>query len=561
MLSKIFGKIKITPSAPWLGTDERLFTLKLCHVENPLDPSPLWNSLYGGGKQITESITGSTGLRLRDALDLHRATVISRDSRGWKTEDRKVFTDVILWIPRSVWNQEIQLSCKKTEILCDRLSRLHEADFGDHLMAEREPSYAVMPLDAKYLKEDEVIFQFGLGVFIPRDEDFLTGKISLKLKDRKQWQSLPDWIFWKQGKRIVRPAGLYEKQQFVLLGAEPEFAALRVPETEGGEKTWFSHGKGNIWFNLGDTEGKDGYGCPGFVERLQGSSAGEAREILFRDECPASEEKNEGPELLMIRMEPVTAQMQENQQDSQTEKIPDADFLRHFQRGRTIIPGMIRHQLVLEGIALIKPEFVPGLESWILRIDKNGHPAQNHAGNAKEPDLLTFSAAFRENQICWRRTGEKEFFPVKQLPFTLPDINGLTFHLIPSPLPDQYLALLLLPEPRFIPVDEEGFLLGRAVAEPGLRLDSLVQPGSLKWQPGRDQPDATLGHIGISGEHAKVALRKDQLAVQMEKGSTAFYVLDKDRNLKYTFMPWQKKEIMADPDDCLLLGPYLLRFV
>ncbi len=561
MLSKIFGKMRITPSSPWLGTDERLFTLKLCHVENPLDPSPLWNSLYGGGKQITENSTGSTGLRLQDALNMHRATVIGRDSRGWQTEEKKVFTDAVVWIPFSVWHQDMQLPWKKTEMLCDNLSRLHAADFGDLLVAEREPSYAVMPLDEKYLKKDEVIFQFGWGVFIPREEDRVTGKISLKCKDRKQWQSLPDWIFWKQGKRIVRPAGLYEKQQFVLLGAEPEFAALRVPETEEGQKAWFSHGKGNIWFNLGDPEGKDGFGCPGFVERLQGSGTGDAREILFRDECPASEEKNEGPELLLIRMEAVSAEMQENQQNSQTEKIPGADFLLSFQRGRTIIPGMIRHQLVLEGIALIRPEFVPGLESWTLRMDKNGHPAQNHGGNVKEPDLLIFSAALRENQIFWRRSGEKESFSVKKLPFTLPDINDLIFHLIPSPLPDQYLAILLLPEPRFIPVYEEGLLLGRNVAESDLRLDYLTQPRSLKWQPGKEKPDATLGHIGISGEHAKVALRKDQLAVYMEKGSTAFYVLDKDRNLKYTLMPWQKKEVMADPNDCLLIGPYLLRFV
>lgn len=557
----IFGKS--APAAPWLGSDERLFTLKLTKVENPLDPSPLWDSRYGGGKQITETVRNSTVLRLRDALDMHRATILGRDSRGWQTEERKVFTDVVIWIPRPVWNRDIQQPWQKSEMLCDNLSRLHYEDFGDHLLNNRKPSYAVMPLDMDTdmdMEEDQVMMQFGWGVFIPGEEDRPVGKISVKLREKSQWQSLPDWIFRKNGKGITRASALYEHQQFLLIGADPESAALQVLESEGGRKIWFSHGQGSIWFNLGDEKGKYGFGCEGYVGQGRPlRDSGDGREMVFPDDSPTSSENAQAPELLYLKIEALTGEEAENAPEI---PIPDADFLRNFQKGRTIIPGMIRHQLVLQGIALPRPDYVPGLESWTLRMDEKGYPAHPQE-SAKDSELLLFFSDFRENRIYFRKPGEKDFLPAKELPFPLPDIRGLSYQMIPSPLPEQYLAILLLPEPRFIPMDEEGFLIGRSVAEPGLRLDYLLHPQSLKWQPGweAERSDTTLGHIGISGEHARVALRGDQLLVQMDKGSTDFYILDREQNVKHTFRPFQKTEIFAKPDDCLLLGPYLLRFV
>ncbi|MEZ4527406.1 MAG: hypothetical protein R2941_15915 [Desulfobacterales bacterium] len=350
-------------------------------------------------------------------------------------------------------------------------------------------------------------------------------------------------------------------QQFLLIGADPESSAhARFRKARAGGRRWFSTAK-EISGSTGDEQGRYGFGFEGCIGQGQCLSDSEdEREILFPDDAPASGENFQTTELLLVKIEALKPGEDEI---SANMPVPDADFLRAFRQGGTIIPGMIRHHLVLRGIALPRPDYVPGLESWILRMDEKGYPADPQ-NSAKDGDLLLFTSDFRENRISCRRPGEKNFFPVSQLPFSLPDIRGLNYQLIPSPLPEQYLGILLVPEPRFIPMDEEGFLMGRNVAEPGLRLDLLIHPRSLKWQPGKepkDSPDASLGHIGISGEHARVALRGDQLLVQMHKGSTAFYILDSEGKVKHTLSPFRKSEILADPDEGLLMGCYFLKFL
>jgi len=290
----IFGK---SPNAtPWLGDNEKLFTLKWEQANLSLDPQVLWDARYGGGRE-------SGGLR--GALDNHRFICVETDERGRLKDTFKVFTDVILWIPAAMWRQEIQVGAARIERLVDNLAKHHEEDFGDDLAFDRTPAYAVMPNPNPNSPENELVFQFGLGVFVPLPTDRRVERVELKIQDRTPWLPLPDFTFWKGGKPTRRPMALYENQQFLLLGASLEDAAIQAPPAENDRKAWFSHNRGSAWFNLGLGE-RDG--CFGddrcvsdgtFVHRDPETGG---REFLFRDALRGSGEAGEN---LMIRFVPV----------------------------------------------------------------------------------------------------------------------------------------------------------------------------------------------------------------------------------------------------------------
>ncbi len=168
-------------SDAWLGQDDRLFTLKLNHVHNPLDPTSLWVAQYAGGRDIVESVSGSSANRLQAALDRHRCSAVRKDVRGHLTRKAMVFCDVVMWMNGGVWRQDAQKGGPGLETLADNLARLHEEHFSEILAYPRKPSYTVMPDDT--LSADMVVFQFGLGVFVPHPEDRLKADIQLQIKD------------------------------------------------------------------------------------------------------------------------------------------------------------------------------------------------------------------------------------------------------------------------------------------------------------------------------------------------------------------------------------------
>ncbi|MEZ4527405.1 MAG: hypothetical protein R2941_15910 [Desulfobacterales bacterium] len=86
----MFGILrKSAPSSPWLGSDEWLFTLKLSKVENPLDPSPLWDSRYGGGRQIWKTAPAARHCVCRMRWICTGPRFSGKDSRGWRDRRKR----------------------------------------------------------------------------------------------------------------------------------------------------------------------------------------------------------------------------------------------------------------------------------------------------------------------------------------------------------------------------------------------------------------------------------------------------------------------------------------
>ena len=237
-MSNLFRTFMGSSTRPWLRNDgsERLFTLKLKGVENPLDPDPYWEANYGGGNAMYDASSESNSRRLKDALDAHRKLSAEKDQFDFPVEKMLVFSDVVMWLPSKVWSSSSREGGERLYMLSEKLKYRHRTDFGDELYKQRSPHYAIMPLSS--LAIDEVVFQFGLGVYLPREEDIQTAEVKV-LQQGKEPAALPNWQFFETPNGNERASTLYAEQHFLLLGNTLSESAIQSP-------SWFSKKLGYI---------------------------------------------------------------------------------------------------------------------------------------------------------------------------------------------------------------------------------------------------------------------------------------------------------------------------
>ncbi|MDM8526005.1 hypothetical protein QUF80_21745 [Desulfococcaceae bacterium HSG8] len=571
MMFNLFRSLKT--EGGWLGNDECLFTLKLCNVADPFDPYPLWEHRFSGVKEITESITGSTGTRLRDALEVHRCIMREKDESGRLVRIPRVFGDVVVWVSDSQWKRDIRTGSNKMEVLADNLSHMHREDFGKELCISQSPSYVIMP--DFYLNDDEVVFQFGLGVFIPRKEDHPVGEMHLQLKGETPWKPLPAWTFWENGIPVYRPAGLYSKQTFLLIGPSHESSATRPPLMEDASPLWFSHSKGRLIVNLAS---RFAFGDGEFLSdgEIVSQDQDNSTVWLFNDLNPDTQDAEEKEELLLkiTMFEKEVSQAPADHYGKETGGstiVPGADISPSGVRGVfTLVPGQTEDALVLEGFAFLRIDTraggVPGLRSWTLWIDETGQPVTApFAEGADEEGLMAFSATSGQDFLSFREPGKKYFEKVKHFPFSLPHHEGQSLEILPSPIPDKYHGILKLPDLAMYPLEEAPLVLGRSDAKsdasrPDIQLQFLSHPASLKWQKGKERPEAYLGAIGLSRRHVQVNIQDGQLRVIMKEGSVPVYGLDRNAQLKQILGAAASGGMILDTGEYLLIGCYLMRF-
>ena len=95
-----------------------------------------------------------------------------------------------------------------------------------------------------------------------------------------------------------------------------------------------------------------------------------------------------------------------------------------------------------------------------------------------------------------------------------------------------------------------------------IQLQPLKNPKSLQWALGKEDSVTNFGDIGLSRRHIMVKKQGSQkeVRISMEEGSTPVYVLDSERRLKTALHPDSTEEITMLPNECLIIGCYLLRF-
>jgi len=516
----------------WLppNDDHLLWNLTLSGVEDPLDADALWDNSGGSGRHIRELSSGEPNRRLCRALQDHRRWVrLSDPNHGrWVLGDR-CFTDVILSIPQTTWDQDIRATGgERIEVAAQNLIFRHREAFKASLPTGRPPRYLLRP--DPQLPDDRVVSLFGPAVFLPDPEDRPAFNLLPSLNQAPLVLESLRWL--PTGETHAQPPGFYADQECLLLTPEgrgpipvpgwhtPDDAYLLLRRT--GVNEWAAYGSsGNDWKASERRHGD------GWIFELR-SPDGQAKQILSLELAPAHL--------------------------GQQQAVGDA--------GGTLIPGLPSpvspYTLELEAIAL--PALHQGLRQWTIWLGQDGTLATPEQ-IGRHPDALIrvqldgrgLSLAIPGEPL--QTLGEHLTEPVeigqtdaKLLPFESPGGRGL----------------LSLPRPDLYSPAYERRLLGRTDptnpgSRPDIALDQLAQPGGLLWSNGID-PGFTLCNLSVSRSHAWIWVDGDQLLAEACKPNCALMQLDRNGRLQPMEDDQEGQSLRIPPGDGLLAGNYLLRF-
>ena len=286
MFTGLFKKKSKDAIAEYRRAGEQIgvFSLALTGVEDPFDEDPLWDRKYGGNSAIVEEMTEDKDFRLQSALDGCRNIKFVRDEAGRFREQTPVFTDVVIWVPAAKYRQDTTGGGHRIEALTTNLANLHGKKFNRSLPGDRDPNYVVMPDDE--LEENTMVFQFGVGVFVPTETDELLGSVVLRRTKDGEIVKLPEWSFWANGRQRKRPVGVYVGQGSLLLTGD-RTGPVRSP-------IWFPSPEGYVQVNLGAADSERVYANDDQIEATRSngccatSAAGPRPTIRWSSRSPSS---------------------------------------------------------------------------------------------------------------------------------------------------------------------------------------------------------------------------------------------------------------------------------
>ncbi len=519
------------------------------------DPKQLWVS-HAGGDGIQHLESKDKDRRLWMALDTHQHQGEGYDEdRGERVIEGKVFSDVVIWIPEIYWRNINRQGGAALSVMVDQLQKQHSKDFKNKLNEDRDPHYCIMP--QRSLKDDEVICQFGLSVFIPGEDDQQLGEMSLMYAG--SGHPLPEWLFREHNRLVKRPAGWYAGQKHIQLSPSLKQSCLQPP-------VWFHHQKGFLQINLeGEVEDSELHQLFADGEYVR---EGEVDDRLSGSVFTFHNTENPKDDQLILKIMP-----QDHIRAAIDDAVGENATASERARGLTMIfqptptPQDI-YQLLLKGIAL--PRFDTGLsddfEKWSLQFDAQGNliNSDNYDG-----DQLEFMAYSKKAGLWYQRTQDTEPQHLK-IPQDL-DCAEHTFRLKKAPLPSFYHAFLELPLQKAYTLGEESTLLGRNDKQEKnyITLNLLDKPDTLIFPNGKSH-ELSINYLGLSNEHIELQRRKDILYVKQKSESAPFYILDKNYKLKQTLAKVSinkegtiinAEEGKLEIGDHLLVGYYLLNFL
>jgi hypothetical protein len=594
MFKDIFGKSDTAAKYQSAGEDTGVFTLALSGVDDPFDPDPLWDRKYGGQPAIAERVSGDHDFRLQAALDFCRDLKFARDEAGRFREQSPVFTDVVMWLPAKRWHADALHGGHRIEAVATNLAALHKKKFGRSLPGDREPIYTVMPDER--LDDDAVAFQFGFGVFVPQERDLLQGTLTLSRAADGTVAALPDWSFWRNGAQIKRPIGVYRGQGSLLITPDAS-GPVRAP-------VWFPSGKGHISVNLNAADSERVYADSQHIVVAKTTTPGREGDPLRTVLRPAGAKDDKDALVLELTPLPVARAITWNDElnikttgrrlravEPSTERTaprtaePAADLgngrqsrpLSRLLAGRRAgsldeggetTPISTRYTLRLAGCALLRIDGdrrVEGLERWTIWFDADGYPLRHDDRTADLDRCLALSATAEDDRLYYRLPGEADFKPVQVMPCVLTTASRRFVDLLPSPLQEVYLGVVLLRPEVALPLSPRALILGRSnivpsSAQPDLPLELLSHPDSLVWQAGSGYAGAKLNSLNLSRRHVALKLVDGQLDLQMIDGKMPVYVLDRDGALSGRLQPDSRDTVRLEPGQQFLIGGYMLRF-
>ncbi|MCK5896720.1 MAG: hypothetical protein KAG20_07935 [Cocleimonas sp.] len=534
---------------PWLSKDgsERLFTLRLKGVEHPLDADPYWESNYGGGSKLYDVASESTSRRLKEALDAHRKLSAEKDDYDFPVEKMMVFSDVVMWLPSKIWSSSSREGGERLFLLSEKLKYRHRTDFSGELYKEREPHYAIMPLDT--LASDEVIFQFGLGVYLPREEDTQTAVIKV-LKQGQEAVELPHWQFFESPAGNERAATLYAEQHFLLLGNTFADSAIRSP-------LWFTKNEGYLMVDMHRQPNRI-YGDDEYIRAGELSSVGDTSFCSFHS--------TDGKEHLKLVIERNLDQQIENTAgvettaeftdiaSSDTMITTETDYTESPLAGLTVISSdedpifHYRYLILITGIILPRVKY-SGIKYWKLYLNQQGMPAEQ---DEKSQWII------RGNQqvLEWCEAEKKEWQSLEikdDLPFPVEEPLKCRAPVLAR----QQYGILMLPQSLASSLSHQVVMLGRAEDNP-ISLQLLNRHDSIEWQR-ITRRKQSMGHLGLSSRHLNVSVKGQNLLLQHLSRSAQTFILQ-DEMITHTLKPASGTTLELTSGTEIIVGNYLLQY-
>lgn len=558
---KILGGISRlnTPNQP-LRLDELgefLYTLRLRHVSNVLDADALWEeSSYAGQETIRTALYDvdqqteytSEDYRLYRALQDHPRIVAIKDENNISDQAEHIFTDIIIWIPKVHWDNDARQGGHKIYIMADRLAHAHQRDLGKdrrgepQLLNGRRPRYCIMP--EPNLARDEVICQFGLGVFIPDANDARHQLAEFNLRKDEQGFAFTDWIFFEQGRRITRPIGWYAGQHFLHIAQDPSYrySCIQAP-------TWFTHGKGYIQLTLNShaetAQAQQMYADEQYVHAGQAPYDGFGDRIV----CEYHNAQSEQKESLSLEIIPDQAIVDQTESGSSA-----ANRLMEM----TLVGGAhaSRHQLDIVGFVLPRLDgqyLENGIQSWQITLDSYGRVIEPF--EYTQTEWIRFLAYTDREGLYFQNATMSQAEPFAQANEVF--CGNYCYHILPAVSPDDQYALISATSLASFNLETSAQVLGRTNSD--LPINLLDKEGTLLRTDGSDF-GRTLQHVGFSSQHAGIHLQADTLSLRQLSKSSPIYILDDARILKDKIAPAENKELKLIPNEGFIVGNYVFKF-
>ncbi len=577
-MSSFFRDWSAGQASPWLRNDRktRLFTLQLLHVDDPLNADAIWNQSTGGDETMIDSTEKNTARRLQQALNAHRYTTTAY--RG-KAPIRRtyVFSDVVIWIAAHVWRDADIDGGNDLFYMTERLRYQHQQAFSkaEHYQ-QRPPHYAIMPLDD--LAEDEVICQFGMGVFLPNADDEQTASLSISQSGHAV-RGFRSWVFFEpmrdqagkqiypsQGVKIERPVGLYATQKMLLIAQKRTNSAIHSP-------LWINASKeGEIIINM-NAKRPSTYGDDVYLR----SETPQRDKTQTRCRFHAKGDKKDGITLLIDRsVKTITTASDDDLSSHQTSNTNAASTSK--SRSGTLIddddtfgglsqrdsseddqPDYV-YELELTGIVLPKLDSLRGrgaryLSHWLIYLDQEGELAQ------RESDIAwVVKGEKTASELQWKAQADNTWQTLEStqsLPF-FSDERKLS---LPEPeLASKQFGILPLVNNFSIPLPLNSITLGRDMGDKNtadIPLGLLKQSSALVYKNGKKQGD--LATIGLSRQHVQLHLVERRLALQQMSRSKT-YVLQAEGGIR-TVLTLKQPTIELSADESILLGAFRFQFI
>ena len=532
-------------------TSAQVYTLILRNVGSPFNDGMLWAHNPGLGDGVEGQYAEQdfrADWRLFAALSQYLAPAENVSAEGgFLAPTKQVFTDVILWIPQTVWDNKVcEEGGKPVERLITNLQLRHEREFGQHLWEKRKPNYCVMP--DKRLEEGIVVCQFGTDIFVPDLQERKQPLAHVLLNNGADQYPLPELAFFREGQKEYYPAAWYKGQRALQLSSDPAISRLPLPDAFWHESFC---GKGEF-IRLRNTEPSTDKLmleplAPGFIINTKPLRGNQVHTF-----------EKDGV-MLRVIIQPAT--------------LPDPRPDRRGTYTRTFV-GSVSSEPALKLVGIALPSLGQRSRNeagWQLFLDDQGGFCQGSANNIPEHCARLFYMMEGQN-LHWQlpdKPPQVLTMPTVDAPVSC-SVGAAKYTLSVIPASGGRIGLTL-PNPELFPL-RKGWVyrLGRnpdillGEKEEGITITTLDIPGSIFLASGQplcssDGKPITLGRI-LSSTQLELELQGKKLLVNQQSHNIDTQTLDEDGNPKKVLKAGGRGFDTLVYGEYIWVGSYIFQF-